>query len=98
VNSAKEPCELERGEKYADQCEFFEGQVEHWLIVTAKTALPRMIDRCLLCCILLFRLLMGEVIIKKTLGITVAVVIGGCVVLITIVLVLQVLLSLLAAG
>jgi hypothetical protein len=57
-----------------------------------------MIDRCLLCCILLFRLLMGEVIIKKTLGITVAVVIGGCVVLITIVLVLQVLLSLLAAG
>ncbi|MGD9019374.1 MAG: hypothetical protein PVF84_03930 [Desulfuromonadales bacterium] len=41
---------------------------------------------------------MGEVIIKKTLGITVAVVIGGCVVLITIVLVLQVLLSLLAAG
>jgi len=57
-----------------------------------------MIDRCLLCCILLFRLLMAEVIIKKTLGITVAVVIGGCVVLITIVLVLQVLLSLLGAG
>ena len=56
-----------------------------------------MIDRCLLCCILLFRLLMGEVISKKTLGITVAVVIGGCVVLITIVLVLQVILSLLAA-
>ena len=56
-----------------------------------------MIDRCLLCCILLFRLLMGEVISKKTLGITMAVVIGGCVVLITIVLVLQVILSLLAA-
>jgi len=56
-----------------------------------------MIDRCLLCCILFFRLLMGEVISKKTLGITMAVVIGGCVVLITIVLVLQVILSLLAA-
>ena len=56
-----------------------------------------MIDRCLLYCILFFRLLMGEVISKKTLGITVAVVIGGCVVLITIVLVLQVILSLLAA-
>ena len=40
---------------------------------------------------------MGEVISKKTLGITMAVVIGGCVVLITIVLVLQVILSLLAA-
>jgi hypothetical protein len=51
----------------------------------------------LLCCILLFRLLIGEVISKKALGITMAVVIGGCVVLITIVLVLQVILSLLAA-
>jgi len=56
-----------------------------------------MIDRCLLCCILLFRLLMAEVIIKKTLGITMAVVIGGCVVLITIAQILQVIESLLAA-
>jgi hypothetical protein len=36
-------------------------------------------------------------IIKKTLGITLALLIGSCVVLITIVLVLQVILSLLAA-
>ena len=43
-------------------------------------------------------MLNGACIIKKTLGITVALVIGGCVVLITVVLVLQVFLSLLAAG
>lgn len=49
-------------------------------------------------CILLFTLLKGESIIKKALGITLALVIGGCVVLITLVLVLQVILSLLAAG
>jgi hypothetical protein len=42
--------------------------------------------------------LKGDFIIKKTLGITVALVIGGCVVLITVVLVLQVILSLVAAG
>ena len=42
-------------------------------------------------------MLKREGIIKKTLGITVALLIGGCVVLITLVLVLQVLLSLFAA-
>ena len=42
-------------------------------------------------------MLKGDCIIKKTLGITVALLIGGCVVLITVVLVLQVLLSLFAA-
>ena len=41
--------------------------------------------------------LTGEFTIKKTLGITLALVIGGCVVLMTVVLVLQVVLSLLAA-
>jgi hypothetical protein len=42
--------------------------------------------------------LKGDFTIKKTLGITLALVIGGCVVLITVVLVLQVILSLIAAG
>jgi len=43
------------------------------------------------------KVLTGEFAIKKTLGITLALVIGGCVVLMTVVLVLQVVLSLLAA-
>jgi len=41
--------------------------------------------------------LTGDFIIKKTLGITLALMIGGCVILITVVLVLQVILSLIAA-
>ena len=41
--------------------------------------------------------LTGEFTIKKTLGIALALVIGGCVVLMTVVLVLQIVLSLLAA-
>lgn len=44
-----------------------------------------------------FRVLTGDFIIKKTLGISLALVIGGCVILITVVLVLQVILSLIAA-
>jgi hypothetical protein len=44
-----------------------------------------------------FKVLTGDFIIKKTLGISLALVIGGCVILITVVLVLQVILSLIAA-
>ena len=44
-----------------------------------------------------FKVLTGNFIIKKTLGISLALVIGGCVILITVVLVLQVILSLIAA-
>jgi len=41
--------------------------------------------------------LTGDSIIKKTLGISLALLIGGCVILITVVLILQVILSLIAA-
>jgi hypothetical protein len=57
-----------------------------------------LIDSRGLFCVFLLSGAEGRVHIKKTLGITVALVIGGCVVLITVVLVLQVLLSLLGAG
>ena len=62
-----------------------------------ETSLQRLIDSRLFCCILLLPGTEGDFIIKKTLGITLALVIGGCVLLITVVLVLQVILSLLAA-
>jgi len=45
----------------------------------------------------IIKVLTGDFTIKKTLGIILALVTGGCVVLITVVLVLQVVLSLLAA-
>jgi hypothetical protein len=41
--------------------------------------------------------LTGDFIIKKALGISLALLIGGCVILITVVLILQVILSLIAA-
>lgn len=44
-----------------------------------------------------FKVQTGDSIIKKTLGISLALLIGGCVILITVVLVLQVILSLISA-
>jgi len=55
------------------------------------------VDRGLFCRRLLTTHSTGAYVIKKTLGITLAVAIGACVLLVTIVLVLQVVLSLVGA-
>jgi hypothetical protein len=55
------------------------------------------VDRGPFCSIILMNLSAGACVIKKTLGITLAIVISACVLLVTIVLVLQVVLSLVGA-